>query len=166
MHFDYVSGQGVSKNAATLDNGELNALLWRKCNLSVEGEREQSLTPEKQMMRLRMLAPLLAVNSTQVSTHSVAGVILKLRSSRRSRSNPFALFSGHFGIVRALLHLQLLLLKHHCRQACMCCYDACCFACSGRYCKQSIVLHSRREGVPRIGCSSRARSSLHVFNAS
>lgn len=76
VHFDYVSGQGISKNAPILDNSDLNALLWRKCNLSVEGEREQSLSPEKQVMRLRMLAPLLAVNSTQVSMCSVADVIL------------------------------------------------------------------------------------------
>ncbi|KAL3161084.1 hypothetical protein ABBQ38_009466 [Trebouxia sp. C0009 RCD-2024] len=66
VHFDYVSGQGVAKTAATLGNDDLAALLWQKCNLSLEGEREQSLTPEKQMMRLRMLAPLIALNSTQV----------------------------------------------------------------------------------------------------
>ena len=76
VHFDYVSGQGVSKNAPVLDDSDLNALLWKKCNLSVQGEREQSLSPEKQVMRLRMLAPLLAVNSTQVSMHSVADVTL------------------------------------------------------------------------------------------
>lgn len=67
VHFDYVSGQGVSRSAAPLSSEDLTALLWQKCNLSLEGEREQSLTPEKQMMRLRMLAPLIAVNSTQVS---------------------------------------------------------------------------------------------------
>ena len=69
VHFDYVSGQGVRKNAAVLGNSELSALLWEKCGLSLEAEEERqpSLTPEKQMMRLRMLAPLIAVTSTQVS---------------------------------------------------------------------------------------------------
>lgn len=76
VHFDYVSGQGVSKNAPILDDSDLNALLWKKCNLSVQGEREQSLSHEKQVMRLRMLAPLLAVNSTQVSMCSVADATL------------------------------------------------------------------------------------------
>lgn len=77
VHFDYVSGQGVAKTAATLGNDDLAALLWQKCNLSLEGEREQSLTPEKQMMRLRMLAPLIALNSTQVSqTHGMPIVML------------------------------------------------------------------------------------------
>ena len=90
MHFDYVSAQGVGKNAPILESGELSALLWKKCNLSIEGEREQSLTPEKQMMRLRMLAPLLVVNSTQVSACSMAIVTLKLRSSCGSRKNPSA----------------------------------------------------------------------------
>ena len=45
-------------------------MLWQRCNLSLEteGDRKPSLTPEKQMMRLRMLAPLIAVNSSQVWT--------------------------------------------------------------------------------------------------
>ena len=69
MHFDYVSGQGVNKTAAVLGNAELNALLRHKCNLSVDAEagRKAKLSPEKQMMRLRMLAPLVTVNSAQVS---------------------------------------------------------------------------------------------------
>ena len=70
MHFDYVSGQGVAKNAAVLNSSELTALLWAKCNLNIDPEaagRKASLSAEKQMMRLRMLAPLITVNSTQVS---------------------------------------------------------------------------------------------------
>lgn len=70
MHFDYVSGQGVAKNAAVLNSAELTALLWAKCNLNIDPEaagRKASLSAEKQMMRLRMLAPLITVNSTQVS---------------------------------------------------------------------------------------------------
>lgn len=101
VHFDYVSGQGVSKNAPILDNGDLNALLWKKCNLSIEGEREQSLAPEKQMMRLRMLAPLLAVNSTQVSTRSVAIVFLNFGLVK----SPICLFLNQLKVVCALLHL-------------------------------------------------------------
>ena len=70
VHFDYVSGQGVAKNAAVLNSSELTALLWAKCNLNIDPEaagRKASLSAEKQMMRLRMLAPLITVNSTQVS---------------------------------------------------------------------------------------------------
>ncbi len=70
MHFDYVSGQGVAKSAAVLNSTELTALLWAKCNLNIDpeaGGRKASLSAEKQMMRLRMLAPLITVNSTQVS---------------------------------------------------------------------------------------------------
>ena len=72
MHFDYVSGQGLPKNAATVSSGELSSMLWQRCGLSMEpeGERKPSLAPEKQMMRLRMLAPLITVNSTQVATPS------------------------------------------------------------------------------------------------
>ena len=103
MHFDYVSGQSVSKNAPILDNGELSALLWKKCNLSIEGEREQSLAPEKQMMRLRMLAPLLAVSSAQVSTHTVAIMFSTLKLEKR----PTCPFSSQVSVVSALLHLQL-----------------------------------------------------------
>ena len=68
VHFDYVSGQGVNKAASVLDNTELTALLWRKCNLSIDAEagRKASVSPEKQMMRLRMLAPLITLNSAQV----------------------------------------------------------------------------------------------------
>ena len=67
VHFDYVSGNGVPKNVATMSNGELSSLLWQKCNLvlEAEGERQQRLAPEKQMMRLRMLAPLITVNTSQ-----------------------------------------------------------------------------------------------------
>jgi len=70
VHFDYVSGQGVAKSAAVLNSTELTALLWAKCNLNIDpeaGGRKASLSAEKQMMRLRMLAPLITVNSTQVS---------------------------------------------------------------------------------------------------
>ncbi|KAL0041640.1 hypothetical protein WJX79_010316 [Trebouxia sp. C0005] len=69
VHFDYVSGQGVAKSAAVLNSAELTELLWAKCNLNIDPEaagRKASLSAEKQMMRLRMLAPLVAVNSTQV----------------------------------------------------------------------------------------------------
>lgn len=68
--FDFVSGQGVSKNAAVLSNAELGSLLWAKCNISTDlnspAARDATLSPEKQMMRLRMLSPHLTVNSTQV----------------------------------------------------------------------------------------------------
>ena len=70
MHFDYVSGQGVAKSAAVLNSAELTALLWAKCSLNIDPEaagRKATLSAEKQMMRLRMLAPLITVNSTQVS---------------------------------------------------------------------------------------------------
>ena len=70
VHFDYVSGQGVAKSAAVLNSAELTALLWTKCNLNIDPEaagRKTSLSAEKQMMRLRMLAPLITVNSAQVS---------------------------------------------------------------------------------------------------
>ena len=68
VHFDYVSGLGVSKSAATMDDDALTALLWKKCNLTVDPEAhlKTSLSPEKQIMRLRMLAPLIAVTATQV----------------------------------------------------------------------------------------------------
>ena len=105
MHFDYVSGRGIAKNAPILDSGELKALLWKKCSLSIDGEREQSLAPEKQMMRLRMLAPLIAVNSAQASTCSVAVVILNFRSSCGLRRHPFASFPTNSILTSAELHL-------------------------------------------------------------
>lgn len=70
--FDFVSGQGVGKNAPVLSNAELDSMLWKKCELSTDlvgpaaAGREAVLSPEKQMMQLRMLAPHLTVNSTQV----------------------------------------------------------------------------------------------------
>ncbi len=81
MHFDYVSGQGVAKSAAVLNIVELTALLWAKCNLNIDPEaagRKASLSAEKQMMRLRMLAPLITVNSTQVSLLPVCGLLFML----------------------------------------------------------------------------------------
>ena len=68
MHFDYVSGLGVSKAAAAMSDEALTALLWSKCNINIDPEAhlETSLSPEKQLMRLRMLAPLIAVTSAQV----------------------------------------------------------------------------------------------------
>ncbi|KAL0042382.1 hypothetical protein WJX77_010805 [Trebouxia sp. C0004] len=69
VHFDYVSGQGVAKSAAVLNSAELTALLWDKCNLNIDPEaagRKATLSAEKQMMRLRMLAPLITVSTTQV----------------------------------------------------------------------------------------------------
>lgn len=75
VSFDFVSGQGVSKNAAVLSNAELDSLLWKKCNLSTDltgpanaVAREATLSAEKQTMQLRMLAPHLTVNSTQVAS--------------------------------------------------------------------------------------------------
>lgn len=79
VHFDYVSGLGVQKSAAVLSSANLADLLWRKCNLNLDpeaGGRTPTLSPEKQMMRLRMLAPLITVNSAQVSRLPSAPALL------------------------------------------------------------------------------------------